>query len=264
MHLEQYRLSYYMDTTDELITLFSSLKILNNDIILPSFERINEIGDGSCLFRAFSRILYDNPDECYQIRIDILDYLKNIMTNNDLDSDKKLIMDHINSELLSEDIENRNINYYIKKMQNYSMYGGLVEILCFSKKYNKNIIVLTQNTNTIITININNSNINNYIYLCSLDNNKCSHYDSLKIINNCHNINNLEIDTNKLQLSYSKVSTPLIKANINTNFKMEDLINQLETLNSMDKFVTKGATDYNWLVEEKEKIINEINNIYNV
>lgn len=122
------------------------------------------LGDGNCLFRCFSFVIYDNENQHRNIRLKIVDnviknwnFYKNFMT-----------------DLKPEEYE--------KKMSMNSVYGGETEIYSFHDLYSVNIIIYIQITQNVVEYIRQSNNVTAKFYLSG--NIDIGHYDVIDVLRN--------------------------------------------------------------------------------
>lgn len=137
-------------------------------------SNIKILGDGNCLFRAFSYFLYNTQEKHRNVRLKIVSY---ILSNWDFYQPFIIGDESYNQILLNQ-------NAYKVYMSTDSKYGGEVEIQAFVNKYNIYVEVHHRifNNKQVYGQNTNN---NKLILLLSgtID---CGHYDILNCLNNSY------------------------------------------------------------------------------
>lgn len=140
---------------------------------------INENPDGNCLFRAFSRLLYNDPENHLEVRLMICYYLLN---NSDL------WKSFIDVTIFSSYYE------YVEHMMNDMVWGDHIEIMAFRNLYGCTVVIhdppnppLTEEPNNIhenilstTDVNTNGRLLENKILHLFRKNN---HYQTLKFDN---------------------------------------------------------------------------------
>ena len=119
---------------DESIRMDIDINRLNIQTILNQYETVEMIGDGACLFRAFSYFVYNRQEDHFIIREKIVDYMN--------DNIEKYTIDGIK---LVDDT-------YIDNMRKLTKFGGQYELLAFATLYKYRIEIFDERYGTFTTI----------------------------------------------------------------------------------------------------------------
>ena len=128
-------------------TITSSRRSASSNSQVSSWRIVNEIGDGACLLRCIARRVFNNPEQHFLVRTQLLQHistnLHHIIPGSGNNSFYQSIAAGINNEFIqihgSPQLQYTSVQHYLQLMAHPAAYGTHNEIIAANHLYNLDI-----------------------------------------------------------------------------------------------------------------------------